>query len=301
MYENQFVARLAQVFSQAGAKMDGNEQSVFGYVLNENDAWATEAHIGWKSTNQTIRGTKIFKFNRLNLLYLFKNVQPVLYIYNAHKLSEIIDALIKKYQLPVIPFWFENYNDNVDGNHLEYSVQLDFANNVWTRPSVYGQQRYWLTVKVIQPNMNIGELFLNNKLSAPTLPYVIRAGYTNTELLTIGVDFTPREDDDYRKLISIKNTADMTDDQSTDTAPKVAALIKIITDRLGIEVTTTPDVDGALSLAGAKFVYNGDAGGISQADTSYDRILVFDTDTDPASTKARTYRGRVFIHYNNTI
>ncbi len=288
-------------FAEAGALVDGTEEFYGGYYVtgtSGNVRWY-EGSIGWKHTSPMLRGTRRFRWERMFLRELFTNITPEVYVYNAHDAVEIVTALFNKYGVPYDPKWVTNFA--VNGNRLEYCIDVDFYNTLWTQRWAGDGWSNPLRVYVKQPSMNLAELFGDSTVSEPTMPYTVRAGYTNTEILTFSVDFTPTEDLSFTQLLEIKANADLNDMTADPTAYRAQNLVDLLSSRLGIPVTTEADIDGALSTANAKFIYNGPATGVSVANPAYDRVLIFDTDLDTNSTAARTYRGRVYMHYNNVI
>jgi len=151
---------------------------------------------------------------------------------------------------------------------------------------------------VEQASMDVAELFKQNVLAAPQLPFTVRQGYKNTELMTYHIDFTPTTMEEYKLLLSITSSEYLwrSDSPYFESSENLFQLLK---ERLGIDVTTASDVEGSLCLRNATLVYNGLTTGISGVDAWYDRVLVFDTVTDPVDSTARTYRGRCYIHFND--
>ena len=290
-----------RMFYKAGAIVDGTEEFYGGYFYTAAGTpprWY-EGSIGWKHTSPMLRGTKRFRWERVYLREVFKNIRPEVYVYNAHDARKVVTALFKKYGVPYDPAWVTNFS--VNGNRAEYYIDVDFFNTQWTMQWAGDGWSNPLRVYVKQPTMNVAELFTDTVMSEPTMPYIVRAGYTNTEILTFSVDFTPSEDLSYQQLLEIAATADLNDLTADPSAYRAQNLVDLLSSRLGIPATTEADIDGALSTANAKFIYNGPTTGIAVANPAYDRVLVFDTDLDTNSTAARTYRGRVYMHYNNVI
>lgn len=182
-----------------------------------------------------------------------------------------------------------------------FRVKIDLKGTAYTRSDLgeYSDGRIYLNVK--EANVDLGELITKNMLSKPTMPYEHRLGYTNAELLTYGVDFTPSFEEDYLELRKVSKTEDIngTEEPSVWTAN---TLIRLLKERLGIVVTRGLGREFELSLYGAQFIYNGPTTGYASADVRYDNVLVFKTLTDPAVDEAvYTYRGTLYLHYNNVI
>lgn len=288
-----------RLFYKAGAIVDGTEELFSGYYdTGENTRWY-EGSVGWKHTSPMIRGTKRLRWERVFLREVFANIRPEVYVYNAHDAQEIVTALFNKYGLMYDPTWVDNFQ--VNGNRLEYYIDVDFHSTPWTQRWAGDGWHNPLRVYVKQPSMNVAELYSDTIVTQPVMPYTVRAGYTNTEILTFSVDFTPTDDLSFKQLKEIAATADLNDMTADPTAYRAQNLVDLLSSRLGIPTTTEADIDGALSTVNAKFIYNGPATGVSVANPAYDCVLIFDTDLDTNSTAARTYRGRVYMHYNNVI
>lgn len=295
-----FQSRVVRWFLDAGMQdVDGSEALFF----NGNDEYQiasnqTIMNVGFSAANFSVRGSRRVRFNKLSLNPLFRNVTPVVYLYTPRSKREVAQALIDRYGLPLQADWFADEAIPTATGNLE-----DFTVKLWLNLTLFtmgGDENNALNVRVLRANADLSTLFKNNVLDTPVMPYTIRSGYKNTEPMTYGKDFTPSTEERFVALSSIASSQDLygTESPSLELSN---ALVEILADRLGIPVTKEADVDGALCVRNATFVYNGPTTGIAQADVWYDNVLVFDTVVDPLDSTARDYRGRCWVHYNNMI
>jgi len=295
-----FQSRVVRWFLDAGMQdVDGSEALFFNgnddYQIASNQ---TILNVGFSSTNFSVRGSRRVRFNKLSLNTLFRGVTPVVYLYTPRSKREVAQALIDRYGLPLQAEWFADEAIPTATGNLE-----DFTVKLWLNLTLFtmgGDEYNFLTVRVLRANADLATLFKDNVLDTPVMPYVIRSGYKNTELMTYGKDFTPSTEERFVALKSIASSQDLYGTQSPSLELS-NTLVEILSDRLGIPVTKEADVDGALCVHNATFVYNGPTTGLTGADVWYDNVLVFDTVIDPLDSTARDYRGRCWLHYNNMI
>ena len=292
---NFFNARWLRLFVEAGlARPTGNEEMFF----TEPDpdlvsSSLNEMSVGFKNTNLNVRGTRRTKFYRYRLDRLFKNVSPVVYVYTPRTKAEVAQALIDRYGLPLKAEWFEDgVISKTLGDNPPFNIEMNLVRSNFT-----DNENADVTVQVRQASVSVADIFKSNVLEAPGLPFVVRQGYTNTELKTYTVDFTPEVLDDYKILRGISTSEQL---YSVDGLNLTSSMFitQLLHERLGVPVTVEGDIEGALSLRAANFVYNGPTSGFPGSDPWHDHVLVFDTVIDPVSSVARTYRGRCYIHYN---
>lgn len=296
--------RIRRIIADAGGTPDGNEVFYFPDVTQKDmpkDGSQLRAIFGLSKNSPAIRGSIPVVYFRMTLSEMFKNIaEPVIYSYNPQSSKEVAEAFVNQYGLFIDPTWIEDFQISKP----PFRVKIDLKWTDWTRPDLtegeYGRDnRIWITVG--QPDMDLGQLFKNNVLSYPRPPYVHRLGYTNTELLSYGVDFTPAFEEDYINLTEIATTEDI-NGLEDPSVWRANTLINLIKSRLNIQVTRGLGREFELSLYGAEFIYNGPSQGYASADVRYDRVLVFKTLTDPAVDEAvYTYRGTFYMHYNNVI
>lgn len=297
---NNFNSQIARIFMNAGMQpVDGTETLFFngrdeiGSVGNP-----TILNMGFSSKNFTVRGSRRVRFSKMRLRTMFRNVAPVVYCYTPRTTHEVAEALINRYGLPLYTSWFVNnpIPSNV-GNSPDFVIRLSLARTDFCEPEIDSSNDF-LEVRVLQQVQDVAELFKKTVLTAPVMPYVLRQGYANTELLTYGTDFTPNTVEVYEALKSIAASEDLYGHESP-AFERANALMELMTDRLGFPVVREADQDDALCLLRATLVYNGATVGFPTADTWYTNVLVFDTITDPLDSAAREYRGRCYVHYNS--
>ena len=299
------INRLEQTFRRiikdAGGEPDGSEEFFFHTLPPEGlpeDGLTVRSICGIKRTSPALRGSMMLVSKRLVLSQMFKGLpEPTIHLYNPTSSDEVIEMFINKYGLGLE---VSNFQPIAVGRP-PFRVKIDLKGTAYTRSDLgeYSDGRIYLNVK--EANVDLGELITKNVLSKPTMPYEHRLGYTNAELLTYGVDFTPSFEEDYLELRKVSKTEDIngTEEPSVWTAN---TLIRLLKERLGIVVTRGLGREFELSLYGAQFIYNGPTTGYASADVRYDNVLVFKTLTDPAVDEAvYTYRGTLYLHYNNVI
>lgn len=294
-----FDTRVTRLFLEAGMQeVDGTEELFFsGENKNVIASGNTEMNFGFKRSNQTVYGSRRVAFAQMMLLTMFKNISPVVYCYTPRSTLDVVDALIARYGVPFKREWFRDdaIPANV-GNSPEFKIKLWLNNTLFT----FGSRdiNEMLEVQVNQADVDVADIFKKNILTSPVMPYVIRQGYTNIDLLSYGKDFTPNTIERFKLLRAIDSSLDLYH-HDTPHAERSANLVELLEDRLGIDVTVEADIDKALCLLRATLVYNGPSIGFAGANTWYDNVLVFDTITDPVDSAARDYRGRAYVHYNN--
>lgn len=297
---NNFNSQIARIFMNAGMQdVDGTEEVFFnGRDDIGSIASATVLNMGFKAKNFTVRGSRRVRFQKMRLRTLFRNISPVVYCYTPRNTHEVAEALIARYGLPLYTSWFINtaIPANV-GNSPDFVIRLSLGRTDFCEPELVTTNDY-LDVRVLQQEQDVAELFKKTILTAPTMPYVLRQGYANTELLTYGMDFTPNTAEVYDPLKAIASSEDLYGHESPS-LERANALMGLMSDRLGIPVVREADQDDALCLLRATLVYNGPTIGFPTADTWYTNVLVFDTITDPLDSAAREYRGRCYVHYNS--
>lgn len=295
---NNFHQRIRQLIRAKGGDTDGNEVFYFTFPTQLGMVRGVRAVVGVRNASPAIRGSFLGTFDNVSLKNMFKNLpEPVVAVYNPTSSQDIVNAIIDKYGLLVEPEWFRSF----PVKRPPFTAKIDFVDSYWT---VSDQDQYAdnrITVTVEQPVVDVADLFKNVVLDKPVMPWPRRLGYTNTELLTYGVDFTPNFDEDFIDLTNIKEDADLNSDEDPHVW-RSNTIIRLLKERLGIPVVRTAGIEGQLSLYGAKLLYNGPATGFATADVWYDNVLVFTTEIDPTVEDAVfSYRGTIYVHYNNVI
>lgn len=295
MSQDYFNLRWCRLFSEAGSPtLTGKEAMFFAAIDHDYRLESVSVSVGFSRTNLNVRGSRRVEVKKLHLASLFKNVPPLVFCYTPRSTREVAQALIERYALPLHAEWFVDTPIAVDiGNNPPFKVNMNLLNTEFTMADNDPTE-----VTVGAATVDIGDVFKFNVLDVPVLPFTVRTGYTNTELTTYGLDFTPEFIEDFRNIRAITKSADLYASSSPE-IDRSSTLVRIMTSRLDFEVTTEGDIEDTLSTKNATFVYNGPSQGFAASDTSYDNVLVFDTVLDPVDSTARTYRGRCYVHYNN--
>lgn len=299
------INRLEQTFRRiikdAGGEPDGSEEFFFHTLPPEGlpeDGLTVRSICGIKRTSPALRGSMMLVSKRLVLSQMFKGLpEPTIYLYNPTSSDEVIEAFVSQYGIGLDVSDFEP----IAIGRPPFRVKINLKTSAYTGSDMGVERDNRIYLNVSPADVDLGTLISKNVLSKPTMPYEHRLGYTNTELLTYGVDFTPSFEEDYLELLKVSKTEDIngTEEPSVWTAN---SLIRLLKERLGIVVTRGLGREFELSLYGAQFIYNGPTTGYASADVRYDRVLVFKTLTDPAVDEAvYTYRGTLYLHYNNVI
>lgn len=296
-----FNSRIARLFLDAGMQdVDGSETLFYNGANGQQlELPETTMNLGWSAKNNTVRGSRRVRFTKMALATMFRNVTPVVYAYTPRSTKEVAEALIKRYGLPLDADWFVNTPIPTEvGNSPDFTIGISLKRTLFTRnPS---ESEGATQVRVIQADVDLSEIFKNNVLSTPVMPFVVRMGYTNLETLTYGIDFTPDTPERFILLRDIQASIDLYGFESPS-AERSGNLVELLSDRTGRPATVEADQDGKICLLRATLVYNGPTVGFPTADTWYDNVLVFDSIVDPIDSAARDYRGRAYVHYNNII
>lgn len=299
MAQNNFYQRLRQIITKAGGAPNGTEEFMFnGHDPQMSGPLATQCNFIVKNTQDgSITGSFRATVAKMRLSALCNRIPSLnVDMYRTDSSLQIYQEIVRKYGLPVDPSWFMSVAVPA---RPPFSFKTQFVGTDWT----IGEDHvnYHVTINVGLADVDVADLFKVNVLDTPAMPFVRRLGYTNTEVLTYGVDFTPMFDDEFRMLREISKSEDI----FAATEPEVWKgnnLITLMKSRLKLNVTRLAGNPGDFSLYNAKFVYNGPTIGLVGANVAYDNVLVFDTELDPTVEDAvYTYRGRVYIHYNSVI
>lgn len=287
-----FNARWNRIFADAGLPVKNEETIYFPRVERKYES-VTRAVVGFDKQNESFNGTRPVQCNHLRLSSLLKNLETVeAYVYVPRSTVEVARAVIDRYGLPLKPEWFVNSpitDEQMATTPFEITLQLRSVN--WCA-HVYPTDN--LTVTVYEPNMDVKDVFGKNVLDVLTLPYTVKNGATNVELLSVGVDFTPLYIEDYDCLLQIATDEDLYS-AATPYVYRSDVLIRLMQERTGIVTKREADWSkNVLSTNSAKFVYNGLTTGYPNSDTRYDRVLVFDI-----SANATGFSGRYYFHYND--
>lgn len=299
MAQNNFHQRLRQILTKAGGAPNGTEV----FMTNGHDPQIsgpnkTLCNFIIKNTlDGAITGSFRTSVDKMRLSKMVVNLPPLtVHLYRTDSSTQVYEELVRKYGFMVDPSWFMPVAVPA---RPPFTFKTQFQETEFTNAEDH--VNYHTTINVELADVDVADLFKVNVLDTPAMPFVRRLGYTNTEVLTYGVDFTPMFDDEFRLLRDISKSEDI----FAATEPEVWKgnnLITLMKSRLKLNVTRLAGNPGDFSLYNAKFVYNGPTLGLVGADVSYDNVLVFDTELDPTVEDAvYTYRGRVYIHYNSVI
>lgn len=283
-----FNARWSRIFADAGLPVKGTETVFFPIVERHWDA-ATRAVLGFAKTDPNFQGTRAVSAVHLRLDHLFKNISPIeAYAYVPRSTQEVAAALIERYGVPLKAEWFVDAPiTDEQVNNMPFDIKLQLKNVPWCS---HNTSAYDITVTVYEPNADIADVFKTDILDMPVMPYTIRAGKTNLELITVGVDFTPLYPDDYTRLLEIETSEDLFS-AATPHIYRADVLVRLMQERTGITTVRTP-TGGDITTNGATLVFNGKASQYPSADTRYDRVIVMDITCDK-------YAGRYYFHYND--
>lgn len=299
MAQNNFHQRLRQILTKAGGAPNGTEVFFMnGHDTQASGPFRTQCNIGVLNTvDGSITGSFRTTVDKMRLSAMCRNLPTLtVHMYRTDSSAQIYEQLVRKYGFMVDPAWFMSVAVPA---RPPFSFKTQFINTDWTMSEDHVNNH--VTINVELADVDVADLFKVNVLDTPAMPFVRRLGYTNTEVLTYGVDFTPMFDDEFRLLRDIAKSEDIW----AATEPEVWKgnnLITLMKSRLKLNVTRLSGNPGDFSLYNAKLVYNGPAMGMVGANVAYDNVLVFDTELDPTVEDAvYTYRGRVYIHYNSVI
>lgn len=296
---NNFDSRIARIFLDAGMTgVDGTERLFYNGADNFQFANVdTIMNLGFSASNFTVRGSRRVQFKKMKLEEMFKGISAEVFLYTPRSTREVAVELIRRYGVPLSPDWFVDtpIPTNV-GNSPDFTVKLYINRTLFTMDTY--NEAASLPVRVRQADVDLKDIFKKVDLNTPVIPYTLRAGYTNTELLTYGKDFTPDTIERFKLLAAIASSQDLYGFEYPS-SERAANLVELMNSRMDIGVTTDGDVDMKIALKNATFVHNGPTVGFAKADTWYDNVLVFDTVTDPMDSTARDFRGRCYVHYNN--
>lgn len=285
---NFFNQRWLRIFYDAGLEVTGTDHLFFDQTRRENDA-TTKTMAGFRRTDPNHFGTRPVSVGNMSISKMFKNIQDVdVYVYVPKTYHDVAAALVERFGLPLDPTWFINGTiTDEQVQNMPFDIVLQLNNLPWCFNDNIG-----LRVTVREPITDVKVAFSSAVLDVPTLPYTVVSGKTNVELISINTDFTAFYPEDHDRIMEIATN----DDLFSAAAPNVYradVLVRLMEERLGVPCTRQSSVEpGVLSTQGALFRYNGPASGYPTADTSYDRVLVFDV-------SGTTYQGRFYYHYNN--
>lgn len=240
------------------------------------------------------RGSGLVTYSSLNVATLFKNIPPVVWLYNPRTTHEIVIELARRYGLPLDPAWF--VNEPFDHTNLPKSVELKVVRTDFTV-----EER--LTVRVERADADLSEIFTKVDLEYPKISFLPLTNRTSAEF-SYHQDFTPDNLSQYKDLVEYP-TGPM-DHKDKYLESKVQTLVSLIKERLELpvyyEVTEDLAADD-VCFRNSVLVYNGPTRNYvhpdkkpssPKADTWYDRVLVIRFDDALSG-----WQGLAYFHYNN--
>jgi len=253
-----------------------------------------QATIVFSDTDALYRGGALIEYVALDLAKLFLNVTPEVWLYNPRTTREVAAELIRKYGVPLLAEWF--VDEPFDHTTLPKTVKLKITRSNFTIQSE-------LDVKVSRADAQLSEIFEQNVLGSPKVPYDLLEGRTNAEF-SYKQDMTPDNLAIFKELQ--RYPAGVCDDISKYSDQALQVLAGLITERLGWQVAYHKDsglTPKDLCFRGSELVYNGSSKKYVHpvndpsspgANTWYDNVLVVRFDNTYSGV-----HGLGYFHYNN--
>lgn len=271
----------------------------YSSINPEFDISTSRATFLYKGTEGNYRGSCLTTFETVNLEMLFaNNTVPVVYGYNPHNTREVAELFVAQYGLSLDVDWFES--TPFDATILPTHVTLHTVSNDYCARSK-------LTVRVERSETDIGELFENDIIDAPKLPF--DPVFRNCTIPTYGKDFTPfySEQKEWFANMLVRDGyyygfTTMVADPLNGRRELCEFLAEIIGNDAELNLT---DSTGAAVLNKINMMYfyvryhgttkNAVYANVS-ADVTYDNVLILESHLAKDVTN---YDGPLFIHYNN--
>lgn len=265
----------------------------------EFDIAISNATLLYKGTEGNYRGSCLINFETVNIEKLFtNNTVPTVYGYNPHTTKEVAALFVEQYGLSLDVDWFED--SPFDATVLPTHVTLKTVQNAFC-------SRSKLTVRVERSETDIGELFQNDIIDKPSLPF--DPVFRNCTIPTYGKDFTPfyPEQKEWFANLTVRDGyyygfQPMATDKLNGRKEFCDFLAEIIGNDAELNLTDTSGatMQNRICLTYFYVRYNGTTknamfGNVS-ADVSYDNVLVIEQHYGKNVTN---YDGPLFIHYNN--
>lgn len=265
----------------------------------EFDTATTRATFLYKGIAGKYRGSCLTTFETVNLEWLFRNnTVPVVYGYNPHTTREVAKLFVDQYGLSLHPSWFEE--TPFDATILPTHVTLHTISGPFCSKSK-------LTVRVERSETDIGELFENDIIEAPSLPF--DPVFRNCTIPTYGKDFTPfyAEQKEWFDKLPVRNGyyygfSTMAADETNGRREFCEFLAEIIGNDAAVNLTDSsgPGVQNHIGLMYFYVRYHGTTRNAAfkniSADVSFDNVIVIEQHLGKDVTN---YDGPLFIHYNN--
>lgn len=253
-----------------------------------------QATIVFSDTDALYRGGALIEYSSIQLSKLFLNVVPEVWLYNPRNTREIAAELIRKYGIPLLPEWF--VAEAFDHTTLPKTVTLKINRTNFTVQDE-------LAVKVSRADAQLSEIFEQNVLASPKVPFELLEARTNVEF-SYKQDMTPDNLAIFKEFQ--RYPAGVCNDISKYSDQALQMLANTITERLGWQVSyekasgLTPK---DLCFRGSELVYNGSSKKYVHpvndpsspgANTWYDNVLVVRFDSTYSGV-----HGLGYFHYNN--
>ena len=265
----------------------------------EFDIATTRATFLYKGKEGNYHGSCLTSFETVNLEMLFaNNTVPVVYGYNPHTTREVAELFVEQYGLSLDVDWFES--TPFDATILPTHVTLHTVSNAFC-------SRSKLTVRVERSETDIGELFQNDIIDAPSLPF--DPVFRNGTIPTYGKDFTPfysEQKEWFANMLVRDGYYYGFRPASEDAANGRREFCEFIAEIIGSDADLNiADTAGAglqnhICLGYFYVRYHGTTKNAVyknvSADIAYDNVLVIESHF---SKDVTNYDGPLFIHYNN--
>lgn len=261
--------------------------------MSPTSPFTARGTIVFRDKKADYRGSGLVTYSGLDVALLFKNIDPVVWLYNPRDTTEIVEEVARRYGLPLDPAWF--INQPFDHTDLPKSVVIESVRTDFTIKSQF-------TVRVERADADLSEIFTLVDLNYPKVSFEPLTNRTNAEF-SYHQDFTPDNLAQYKDLVEYPKELFETEDQFLDS--KVQTLVGLIKERLQLPVYYEVTEDLAANdvcFRNSKVVYNGPTRSYvhpdklpssPKADTWYDRVLVIRFDQATSG-----WQGLAYFHYN---
>lgn len=258
------------------------------------DSFTAKNTVVFKDSDGKYRGGGIIEYNHLNPALLFKNITPVVYLYNPKSHAEIAEELGRRYGVPVFGVWVKN--KAFDYTTLPQTVTIEFAANNYIN-------EVSLNVRVERSNADLAEIFTKDVLATPNLPYEVLDARTNAAF-SYHIDFTPDSLQEF-KFLKAYPVDQITNENSYKNSQSVRVLRELVVERTNwtaqYETYYSP-TPKSLCFKGSQLLYNGSTKRFVDpaadpasptADAWYDNVLVI-----RFSSMYSGVQGLGYFHYN---
>lgn len=253
-----------------------------------------QATMVFSDTDGLYRGGALIEYDAIKVSEMFKNIQPEVWLYNPRTKREIVAELSRRYGAPLLPEWFED--GAFDHTDLPKTVTLKALRTNFTMVDE-------ITVMVRRSDAKLDEIFTEQVLTCPKVPFTLLDSRTNVEF-SYKQDMTPDNLALFKELQ--RYPVGVCDDISKYSDQALQTLAGLITERLGWNVNYHKDsglTPKDLCFRGSELVYNGSSKKYVNpvkdpsspgANTWYDNVLVVRFDPTYSGV-----HGLGYFHYNN--